>query len=548
MFALLALAACGSREPGQPVAVTGVPLAEGLPTATPKDGPIAQPAYPLAPAPPSYPGPAPTSPPYPGLYPAPQPLLAATPAPTIPPVPGQDGPPLARSALNTQVSPDGRYAVYNADDDGDRVRDLISLPLDGGPPVQLSTVPAPPDTFFSFAISPDSSTVVYHARSGPLLRVSILGGPSTQLAANALKFRISPDSQWVVFWEAAGGLYSAPLAGGQAVSLGDGPSQSGSFAISADSARVVFTQGTFPEAALYSASIRGGGLVLLSVAAGAQPVVREFAITPDGGRVLFSWTETGDGRDLSLLSAPIAGRKPTLLWDGRQGEPLRDGFRPSADGSLALFAAGPPGGGVQQYAVPVSGGSAAPLGERLADAGGIVSPAQARDRVLYIARQPGDRSPELYSAPIAGGPAVRLSGPHPFDGGWLLFQAAPRTGRVVFAADLDLPGEVRLYSAPTSGEGATLLSDGLPPGVRVSFFTVSDDGTLAVFGVAQAPPSGSPLPNLAAVYAAHTDGSATWEILGGGNIQGFQLLPDRRLLYQSGADGAELRVISIGGP
>ena len=112
-----------------------------------------------------------------------------------------------------RVSPDGRYAVYVADQQTDEAFELYSVPLAGGAAaVKLnSPLVAGGDVFFSFAISPDSQRVVYQADQqtdgvNELYSVPLAGGAAavtlnSPLVAggNVFDFRISPDSQRVVY-------------------------------------------------------------------------------------------------------------------------------------------------------------------------------------------------------------------------------------------------------------------------------------------------------------------------------------------------------------
>ena len=111
-----------------------------------------------------------------------------------------------------QISPDGRYAVYLADQDTDGVLELYSVLLGGGSPVRLN----PPLPFgrnvTSFRISPDSSRVVYltdQQTDNVIELYSVpLGGPAAAgiklngalvAGGNVGIFQISPDSSRVVY-------------------------------------------------------------------------------------------------------------------------------------------------------------------------------------------------------------------------------------------------------------------------------------------------------------------------------------------------------------
>jgi dipeptidyl aminopeptidase/acylaminoacyl peptidase len=164
---------------------------------------------------------------------------------------------------NFQISPDGRYAVYVADQDTDGVFELYSVFLGGGSPVRLNPLLPFGRNVTSFQISPDSSRVVYLADQEKATVVELysvaIGGPAAAgiklngaLAAGGLVdvFLISPDSSRVVYianqekafvFE----LYSVPLGGPAAAGIKlNGPLVLNgivtNFRVSPDSGRVLY--------------------------------------------------------------------------------------------------------------------------------------------------------------------------------------------------------------------------------------------------------------------------------------------------------------------
>jgi Tol biopolymer transport system component len=116
-----------------------------------------------------------------------------------------------------RISPDGRYAVYRADQEVDEQFELYSVPLAGGAPVKLNA-PLPPggDVGSSqsypsaFLISPDSQTVVYPADQEvddrfELYRVPIGGGAAGRISGpmvaggGIVRFELTPDSARAVY-------------------------------------------------------------------------------------------------------------------------------------------------------------------------------------------------------------------------------------------------------------------------------------------------------------------------------------------------------------
>jgi hypothetical protein len=63
-----------------------------------------------------------------------------------------------------QISPDGRYVVYVADQQADDAYELYTAPIDGSSaPVRISPPLSTTVYILDFSISPDSSRVVYRA-------------------------------------------------------------------------------------------------------------------------------------------------------------------------------------------------------------------------------------------------------------------------------------------------------------------------------------------------------------------------------------------------
>ena len=111
-----------------------------------------------------------------------------------------------------QISPDGRYAVYLADQDTDGVNELYSVLLGGGSPIRLNPLLPFGRNVISFQISPDSSRVVYRADQETDTVFELysvpLGGPAAAgiklngalvAGGNVNYFQISPDSSRVVY-------------------------------------------------------------------------------------------------------------------------------------------------------------------------------------------------------------------------------------------------------------------------------------------------------------------------------------------------------------
>ncbi len=108
------------------------------------------------------------------------------------------------------VSPDSTTVVYLADPDTDAFTELFAAPLDGSAaPLKLNDLSFDADRVFDFAITPDSKRVVYRTAStvdppGRLASVPITGGTPLLLSDIPdvdipLEYEISPRNAWVAF-------------------------------------------------------------------------------------------------------------------------------------------------------------------------------------------------------------------------------------------------------------------------------------------------------------------------------------------------------------
>jgi TolB protein len=109
----------------------------------------------------------------------------------------------------------------------------------------------------------------------------------------------------------------------------------------------VFILGVNSRSKLYSVSIDGGPVTTLT---DDKSHARDFAITPDGSRIVY---EREEGGDLDLYSIPIAGGEPTLLVSSPAREVMPD---ISPDGSKVLFASNR-AGEADLFVVPIAGGT-----------------------------------------------------------------------------------------------------------------------------------------------------------------------------------------------
>lgn len=210
-----------------------------------------------------------------------------------------------------------------------------------------------------FAISPDGSQLVYRAAN--LMSVPLTGGPSVQLnpplVAGGLvtpHFRISPDSRRVVYMaeqdtDFITELYSVPIAGGQSIKLNRpmavGRTVIANFQISPDSKRVVHIgPASQPYLDLFSTPIEGGEITMLSsvgpdYSLSATATDPSFSISPDSSQVVWyqSPRSVDSPQPANVFVAPVEGGVSRQL-----NPPLADlenAFNPliSPDGSRVQY-------------------------------------------------------------------------------------------------------------------------------------------------------------------------------------------------------------------
>ena len=174
----------------------------------------------------------------------------------------------------------------------------------------------------------------------------------------------------------------------------------------------------------------------------------------------------------------------TLVADGPAHGDVLDPVVLTPDGRHVLFLADlATDHQVELWSAPVSGGGATRISPALdADAdvyGFAVTPDGAR--VVYLADQRTDDVLELFTMPAAGGRAVALHGALPGSADVRRFALSADGLRVVFLADRTDDGAFGMYSVAAVGGPVVELTAELPSGIDVDDdFLLTRDGTRAV--------------------------------------------------------------------
>lgn len=249
---------------------------------------------------------------------------------TVSPVAG----PLAagRDFENFRISPDGNIVVYRADQDTDDYLELYSVSIEGGLTIKISSGSSLPfgNGVEAFKISPDSSTVVYLREffATDLYSVPITGGTATKLndplisipspfpSSDVSDFAISADSSTVVYradedTDEIDEIYAVPVDGGSPTKLNSALVPGGDvsdFQISEDSSTVVYEadQDDNGVTELYSVPSGGGAATRLNRNLPDGGDVRSFQISLDSSTVIYRADQDEDN-DYELYHVAIDG-------------------------------------------------------------------------------------------------------------------------------------------------------------------------------------------------------------------------------------------------
>ncbi|MEO7974588.1 MAG: fibronectin type III domain-containing protein, partial [Thermoanaerobaculia bacterium] len=431
-----------------------------------------------------------------------------------------DGLPFSDINLSTtlpQISPNGLYAVYRQDADQDSAIELWSvlLSVPNANPVRLSDVlVSTPGQFMTFAISPDSSRVVYLVDQDTpgkleLYSTPITGGASSRLnpsnmASNrdVLRFVISPDSNRVyynadIFTATKYELFGVDITGGTSIKLNADLATDNNVEdvlVSPNSQTVVYLAGRSGNRYdLFSVdserNTEPGRISTNMTSAGA--VDSYFRISPNGQRVVYIADALVD-ETYDLYSVPIQGGASAKLNGTMPAQAAVDpGFLISPDSSRVVFRADQTTVFVYNlYSVPIAGTSAATklngnlTGSKDVELGFAIS--SVGNKVVYRSDEDINDLIELYSVPLAGGSApVPLNAELTSGGDVLDLAITPNGSRVIYRADQNVDTLNELFSVPISGGTVTRLNRTLASGGDVQTFLISNDSAWVIYGADQ---------------------------------------------------------------
>jgi hypothetical protein len=496
-----------------------------------------------------------------------------------------------------ELSPDGRYAVYTADQELDGAFNIYSVLLPDGSPVRLGSALPAGSGVVSFEISQDSQRAVYLAGSpsgldlyaaplagpqGSAVRLTNESLPSDQI----LTYSLSPDGQWVVFLakldpSAGFELFSVPVQGPASAALKISPPTLTSggnvidYLISPDSSRVVFRADAEADNRfdLYSASIsgQGGSLVMLNGEVLGEGVQWGFKISPDSSRVVYKAAVENRDACVELFSVPLAGpassgvrlNLPLQLSQYHSDRVLS--VEVSHDSQYAVYLMMVLNWeGFYEYelfSVPLDGPWEesirlfTPIGSKKGVMQGYQITPDSSRVVFYVNTVTNMPEPSLYSSPIRGPEteAVRLNlikYPEGWVGG---MRISPDSQTVVYKIHNWFYGgsewlAPELYSVSVTGtySDSIRLTQPFAAGGELKDFEISPDGSRVVYlgeqltaGVAE----------LFSVPLQGPVGSAVKinpTLVEGGQVRGFAILPDSsRILYLADQEAAGRRELYL---
>ncbi|NPV08327.1 MAG: hypothetical protein HPY83_10265 [Anaerolineae bacterium] len=386
--------------------------------------------------------------------------------------------PLTIDVRSFKISPDGRYVVYETLElNSPGEWSLYSVPLSGGPQVQLVSHFGPYAGEPQFHITPDSNRVIYGLPDPQAsYRVSFWSVPIAGPATAAVSFGpadrdpysfgpwydITEDGSIMVY-SASGTLYSAPVSGPaesrKALSMPGEPVPF--FLLTPSGDKVVYaTSGTSKGPRLYAVPAAGpaeAATLLSELPSGAS--VSNPKVTSDG-RYLVLTMSTGADMDRHLYSLELSLPPGEVIEPVKLNAagPLGDWVVLSPTGDRVVFTVNGPQNTWSLHSVHPGGPASASVPISLPrppySTGFCLEITPDGQTVVYCTRTSTEPRLYPYSVPIDGPPeaAVRLGAPIEND---LYFelQLTPDGRRVLYEVDASLSEALvhRLYSAPVGG-------------------------------------------------------------------------------------------------
>jgi len=283
------------------------------------------------------------------------------------------------------------------------------------------------------------------------------------------------EENWVIYLDMEYRLFSVPASGGEPIALVADPIQVRTYRIAA-SGHVIYVAN---DDVLYSIPITGESPVALSSTPLAQ-IENNFQVSSDGNWALYLALQADNA--VQLYSIPVTGGASTALIPDDQSlyfnpYEIQSFYFITADSSSVVFTAQSARGVFNLFAVPIQGGEAVQINERLASGGHVLGVQVHENRVVYLADQVADGVYGLFATSLAGGTPIQLNAPDSSlldnsrfdisaDGSYLIYQSYGTS-------------RSQLFSVPIGGGASTALTD---PIDNLGWYMAPETGTIAAAG------------------------------------------------------------------
>ncbi|MCB0341696.1 MAG: hypothetical protein KDD59_05580 [Bdellovibrionales bacterium] len=409
-----------------------------------------------------------------------------------------------QSVLQFSLSPDCSHITYSADDNGDGSRDVFTLDLSGGTPVNVSALTGTVSTFPRFADS--GAKVVFLAQySGPLKSVVmaavvgdddsayVLNGPLASDNPGVDNIFMLPDDQTVAYWgtqddNANKELFTVSINGGAytnttAPGTGDWVFFTG---YSAGGNRLVYgSSQPVTNCYLYGATAGIQGAIDLTspsvnYASQVDFSCSQFKISSDGNTVIYFGKESPSNQfALYKSSTTSTGSTRLTQLETVPSSYSVNSYAYSRDQSHAYFVGKLSGETIGQlYKVPLAGGPSTKL-TNYASGTGVTSFQESVDQTKIVYKFNTGSGQHLYSMDVDGGSNTPLMSSG--DVGQLQITSS---NRVIFSHRPSTSGSYDLYSVNLDGSDIKKISGDATSGGGMQWgteFTVSADGLKVVY-------------------------------------------------------------------
>jgi Tol biopolymer transport system component len=394
------------------------------------------------------------------------------------------------NVIDYAISDNSQRIVYRADKDVVARTELYSVPITTGSGMKIVDITTATRDVDSFLISPDSTRVVFLAdldtsNIQDLYSVGITSTAFTKISGDLFPggvvrddYAITPDSSRVVYRAEVAALndedlYSVPITGGGASQVHSSEVPAGEdvveFKITPDGSRIIFRAAELSNGprVLHSVAINSANSLVISRPASLYGEVQEFLISPDSARVIYKAAGTASAPQ-QLHSVPVnsnAGATVCPLLVPGDDIPFNDWFQISPDSSRVVFTANIAATSTDRlFSASISGGTCVDISGAMVNNGDVngndfaISPNS--QRVAFIADKDTDGVSELYSVPITGGFATKISGAIVALGDVANVLISPDSNWAVFNGDTVINDAYDVFSAALNGGGALLDIDG----------------------------------------------------------------------------------------